>query len=67
MKPLHIGAHVLSAPEKHILDVVSVGTMVAAFTQYLPSVAAALTIIWTGLRIWESPTVQGWFDKTKKD
>ena len=67
MKPLHIGAHVLSDPEKHVLDVVSVGTMVAALTHYLPSIAAALTIVWTGLRIWESPTVQGWFGNDKKE
>lgn len=57
----------MSDPEKHVLDVVSVGTMVAALTQHLPSIAAALTIIWTGLRIWESPTVQGWFGNDKKE
>jgi hypothetical protein len=26
----------------------------------LPSIAALFTIIWTGLRIWETDTVRGW-------
>ena len=43
---------------KHILDAVSVVTAIGAVVQVLPAIAALFTIIWTGIRIWESPTVQ---------
>lgn len=43
---------------KHILDAVSVVTAIGAVVQVLPAIAALFTIVWTGIRIWESPTVQ---------
>ena len=43
---------------KHILDAASVVTAIGAVVQVLPAIAALFTIIWTGIRIWESPTVQ---------
>jgi peptidoglycan biosynthesis protein MviN/MurJ (putative lipid II flippase) len=43
---------------KHGADVLSVGVMLASLAQWLPSVAALFTIIWTAIRIWESATVQ---------
>ncbi len=45
---------------KHILDGVSVGVLVAALADALPILATALTVIWTGLRIYETATVQRW-------
>lgn len=45
---------------KHGLDAASVGVAVGTFLDVLPAVAALLTIIWTGLRIWEMDTVKGW-------
>ena len=53
-------AHGMSGEDKVILDIVSVGAVVGALTNFLPAVAALFTIIWTGLRIYESPTVQKW-------
>lgn len=44
---------------KQLLDVLSVATVVGALVDILPSVAALFTIIWTGLRIWETDTVRG--------
>ena len=44
---------------KAVGDVVSASIAVGALFQWLPAVAALLTIIWTGLRIYESETVQG--------
>lgn len=41
-------------------DVLSVGTVVSALMGWLPAIAAIFTIIWTGIRIWETKTVQGW-------
>lgn len=48
----------LSETTKHIGDAVSVATVVGALVQILPAIAALLTIVWTGIRIWETDTVQ---------
>jgi hypothetical protein len=45
---------------KQLLDVLSVATVVGALVDILPSIAALFTIIWTGLRIWETDTIRGW-------
>ena len=44
-------------------DAVSIVTVVGTLAQVLPAVAALLTIIWTGLRIYETDTVQKWLGK----
>jgi hypothetical protein len=43
---------------KHAIDAVSVFTVIGTLNDILPPVAALFTIIWTGLRIYESETVQ---------
>lgn len=43
---------------KHIVDIASVGTAVATIAGWLPALAALFTIIWTGIRIYETKTVQ---------
>lgn len=45
---------------KHILDAVSIATVLGTLADMLPSVAAAFTIVWTGIRIWETDTVKRW-------
>ena len=45
-------------PAKQALDVISFGTAIGALAGWLPALAALFTIIWTGLRIYESKTVQ---------
>lgn len=57
----------LTSAEKHILDVASVATVVGALADYLPHVAAIFTIVWTGIRIWETPTVQGLFNRSTSE
>lgn len=52
---------------KVILDGVAVSGGIATLAGWLPDVAALLTIIWLGIRIWESDTVQGWMDKDGSD
>jgi hypothetical protein len=56
-----------SIPEstKNVLDAVSVGTAVGSLAGMLPHIAAVFTIIWTGIRIWETETVQGWLGRDK--
>ena len=44
--------------EKHLLDIASVGTVIGTMTSHLPSVAALLTILWTGIRVWETDTIR---------
>lgn len=51
---------------KHITDGVSVITAVGTITKMLPAVAAVFTIVWTGIRIYESDTVQKLLSKDIK-
>lgn len=57
--------HDLSDSAKNVLDALSVVTVVGTLMDMLPSIAAVLTIIWTGIRIYETDTVQGWFGRKK--
>ena len=50
---------------KQICDVASVATVVGTVVNALPDVAALFTILWTGLRIYESNTVQDWLTRRK--
>jgi hypothetical protein len=43
---------------KSVVDALSVVTVVGTLMEMLPAVAALFTIIWTGIRIWETDTVQ---------
>ena len=43
---------------KAVLDGLSVVTVIGTLVEMLPSVAALFTIVWTGIRIWETDTVQ---------
>jgi len=48
---------------KHIIDVLSIATVIGTLAEMLPSIAALFTIIWTGIRIWETDTVQRLFGR----
>ena len=43
---------------KHAVDALSVLTVAGTLIDMLPAIAALFTIIWTGIRIYETPTVQ---------
>ena len=43
---------------KQCVDFASVAIVVATIADWLPAVAAVLTIVWTAIRIWETRTVQ---------
>jgi hypothetical protein len=51
-------SEVMEPSLKHGLDAVAIGTVVATIAGWLPAVAAALSIIWTLIRIFETKTVQ---------
>ena len=53
----------ISESTKHAVDALSVVTVVGTLVDFLPAVAAAFTIVWTGIRIWETETIQKIFRK----
>ena len=44
---------------KEIKDVVAASTGILALISWLPPIASLFTIVWLGIRIYESDTVQG--------
>ena len=58
-------AHHASETVKHVADGLSVVTVLGTLAEILPSIAALFTIVWTGFRIFETSTVQGWLKKGK--
>lgn len=51
---------------KQVLDGLSVVTVLGALVDILPAIAALFTIVWTGIRIYETDTVQGWIERAKR-
>lgn len=52
---------------KHVGDAISITITVGAIVNFLPAVAALLTIVWTAIRILETKTIQKAIGKwTKK-
>jgi hypothetical protein len=43
---------------KQVMDVAAASTGVLSLVAWLPPIASLLTIVWLGLRIYESDTVQ---------
>ena len=43
---------------KHVIDGISVLTVVGTLADILPPIAALVTIVWTGIRIFETQTVK---------
>jgi len=50
-----------SESAKHVVDVISVGTVAGTIAGVLPSVAAIFTIVWTAIRIYETDTFRKLF------
>lgn len=51
---------------KQILDVAAASTALLTMAAWLPPLASLLTIIWLGIRIYESNTVQSIVNGTNK-
>jgi hypothetical protein len=49
---------------KQGVDAVSIITVVGTLAGILPAIAALFTIIWTGIRIYESKTIQDMLRKS---
>ena len=50
---------------KHVLDFTSIGVVLGSLIQILPAIASVFTIVWTGIRIYETKTVQNMLKKRK--
>lgn len=50
---------------KHVIDWTSIGIALGTLMQILPSIAAALSIVWSVIRIYETKTVQAWLKNRK--
>jgi hypothetical protein len=50
---------------KHVVDALSLVTVIGTLVQLLPAVAALFTIVWTAIRIYETATVQKLLGKEK--
>ena len=51
---------------KHAIDAASFSTALATVAGWLPSVAAIFTIVWTGIRIYETKTIQHLVERIRK-
>jgi TctA family transporter len=51
---------------KSAVDAVSIGTVAGSLMGWLPPIAAALTIVWTAIRIVETNTVKSIVNKFRK-
>jgi FtsH-binding integral membrane protein len=54
----------LSEGAKLTGDILSIATVLGTLAQWLPAIAALFTVIWTGIRIYETQTVQKLLGKT---
>ena len=50
---------------KFAVDMLSIATVLGTLIEMLPSIAALFTIVWTGIRIYETETVQRLLGKKK--
>ena len=58
--------HSLGEELKQVADAASIGIALGSIVGMLPALAALITIIWTGIRIWETRTVQRFIHGDKK-
>ena len=48
---------------KHVIDGLSLVTVLGTLVDILPAIAAVFTIAWTAIRIYETKTFQGWIGR----
>jgi hypothetical protein len=52
---------------KHVIDGLSLVTVLGTLMQWLPSVAALASLVWSLIRIYETKTVQAWLGNQEQD
>jgi hypothetical protein len=53
--------------EKDMLDAVAASTGVLSLVAWLPPVASLFTIVWLGIRIWETETIKTLTNRREKE
>jgi hypothetical protein len=53
--------------EKDMLDAVAASTGVLSLVAWLPPVASLFTIVWLGIRIWETETIKTLTNRRDKE
>jgi hypothetical protein len=48
----------MEEPTKQVVDMLSFATVLGTISAILPPLSALFTIVWVGIRIWETDTVQ---------
>lgn len=51
---------------KHVGDAAAITVTLGTVMQFLPALAALFTIVWTGIRIYETKTVQKWMRRRRR-
>jgi hypothetical protein len=57
----------LTDQEKDMLDAAAASTGVLTVVAWLPPIASLFTIIWLGLRIWETETIKDLTNRRDKE
>jgi hypothetical protein len=52
---------------KHMIDGVSILTVIGTLVEFLPAVSAVLSIVWVAIRIYETDTVQKLVNRKKDE
>lgn len=55
----------MDSTSKHVIDGGAVTVAVASFFDWMPKIAAVLSVIWLAIRIYETPTIQKIMEKIK--
>jgi hypothetical protein len=55
----------MSEPAKQAVDALSIVTVIGTIAAWLPAIAALFSIVWTGIRIYETKSVQRWLGREK--
>ena len=59
--------HMATESTKTLIDGLSVVTVIGTIGDVLPPLAALFTLVWTGIRIYETKTVQGLLGRNPPD
>lgn len=59
--------HMATESTKTLVDGLSVVTVIGTIGDVLPPLAALFTLVWTGIRIYETETVQGLLGRKPPD
>ena len=62
-----MASHMATEGTKTLVDAVSVVTVIGTIGEVLPPLAALFTLVWTGIRIYETQTVQRMLGRNPPD